>query len=236
MKSKLIKILNIFVDVLVVLVLIVSIVVATLALTSKSSGVPNLFGYAPLTVSSDSMTGTFDKGDLIISKVTNDANYEYKVGDVVTFPIEMGGKQALNTHKIVDIQDDGLIYTQGTKEGAPVDPTPQTSGTIVAVWTGTKIDGVGDFFAFLRTQAGFFWCILFPMILFFVYQAVRVVINIIAYNKEKTLAQAQAIVEGAELTEEQKQKAIAEYLASIGQEKPSEEVQTPAPSNEETEQ
>lgn len=240
MKNKLTKILNIVVDVLVIVVLIVSALVATLALTSKSQGVPNLFGYAPLTVESDSMSGTFEKGDLIISKVTNDPGYEYKNGDVVTFPIEIQGVSTYNTHRIVDVIDDeSLTYyqTQGDKEGAPVDDDLQTASTIVAVYTGTKLSGVGSFIGFLRTQMGFFLCVLLPMILFFVYQAIRVVINIIAYNKEKALAEAQAVVEGAELTEEQKQKAIAEYLASIGQEVKSQEtVQTPAESDIDNEQ
>ena len=74
------------------------------------------------------------------------------------------------------------------------------------------------------------------MIIFFVYEAIRVVINIIAYNKEKAVETAQAAVSNAELTEEQKQRAIEEYLASIGEKqsvKAENEptVQTPADGN-----
>lgn len=240
MKKKLSKILNIVVDVLVIIVLVVSLLVATLALTSKSEGVPNLFGYAPLTVESDSMSGTFEKGDLIISKVTNDPEYKYNVDDIVTFYAEINGVETFNTHRIVKVIEDEVItyyQTQGDKKGAPIDDDLQTASSIVAVYTGTKLDGIGSFFGFLRTQMGFFLCVLLPMLLFFIYQAVRVVINVIAYNKEKALAEAQAVVEGAELTEEQKQKAIAEYLASLGQEINSQEsVQTPANSTDDNEQ
>jgi signal peptidase len=242
MKDKIVKILNIVVDVLVVVVLIVSVLVATLALTSKSQGVPNLFGYAPFTVLSNSMSDTFEKGDLIISKVTNDPGLKYEKGDVVTFPIEIDGATAYNTHRIVEvIEDESIVYykTQGdNKDTNPIaDEDLQTASTIVAKHTGTVIPGVGNFIAYLRTQMGFFLCVLLPMIIFFIYQAIRVVINIVAYNKEKAVAQAQAVVEGAELTEEQKQKAIAEYLASIGQEVNGQEpVQTPADSNNDTEQ
>ena len=67
------------------------------------------------------------------------------------------------------------------------------------------------------------------MIIFFVYQAIRVIINVIAYNQEKAIENAQAAVNSSELTEEQKRKAIEEYLASIGQSPTVEsEVQTPA--------
>lgn len=76
-----------------------------------------------------------------------------------------------------------------------------------------KIPGVGRFLSFIRTQLGFFLCILLPMIIFFIYEAIRVIMNIIAYNKEKALEAAAETVAISELTEEQKQRAIAEYLA-----------------------
>ncbi len=230
------KIFNIIIDVLVVLVLIVSILVVVLSLTTKSSGVPNIFGYAPLSVQSYSMEDTIMKDDLIFSKVTNDISYEYKVDDIVTFPIEIDGIQTFNTHRIIEvIEDDGITYyrTQGDNRETNPAPDPEllTSSDIVAVYTGTRIGGIGAAVSFLRTQLGFFLCVLLPMIIFFIYEAVRVVMNIVAYNKEKTLAQVKDAVANAELTEEQKQKAIAEYLASLG-EKPTDgnekDVQTPA--------
>lgn len=222
MKSTVKKVLNTIVDVIVVLILVVSILVVVLSLTTKSSGVPNIFGVAPMSVESYSMEGTFSKGDLIFCKVTNNSNYEYKVDDIVTFPIEIQGVQTFNSHRIVEvIEDDGIIYyrTQGdNKETNPVpDEELQTSSSIVAVYTGTKLSGIGNFFSFIRTQLGFFLCVLLPMIIFFIYEAVRVVINIVAYNKEKALAEAKNAVMTAELTEEQKQRAIEEYLASIGE-------------------
>ena len=227
MKSKVKKIINTVVDILIVLVLIVSVLMVVLSISTKSSGVPNLFGYAPMSVASYSMEPTINKGDLIFTKVTNDIGYEYKVGDIVTFPIEIDGVQTFNTHRIVEvIEDDGITYyvTQGdNKDTNPIaDEEMQTSNSIVAIYTGTKIPGIGNFFGFIRTQLGFFLCVLLPMILFFVYEAIRVIMNLMAYNKEKALAQAQEAVQNAELTEEQKQKAIAEYLASLGQNSDSE--------------
>ena len=222
MKSNAKKIINTIVDVLIVLVLVVSILMVVLSLTTKSSGVPNIFGYAPMNVASYSMEPTINKGDLIFTKITDDADYEYKVGDIVSFPIKIDGVDTFNTHRIVEIvEDDGITYyiTQGdNKETNPIpDEVMQTSYSIVAVYTGTKIPGIGNFFGFIRTQLGFFLCVLLPMILFFVYEAIRVVMNLLAYNKEKTLAEAQEAVQNAELTEEQKQRAIEEYLASLGQ-------------------
>ncbi len=227
MKSKAKKIINTIVDIIVVLILVVSVLMVILSLTTKSSGVPNLFGYAPMNVASYSMEPTINKGDLIFCEVTNDIGYEYKVDDIVTFPIEIDGIQTYNTHRIVEvIEDDGITYyvTQGdNKDTNPIaDEEMQTSASIVAVYTGSKIPGIGNFFGFIRTQLGFFLCVLLPMILFFVYEAIRVVMNLLAYNKEKAIAEAKEAVQTAELTEEQKQKAIEEYLASLGQNSDSE--------------
>lgn len=224
MKQKLSKILHITVDVLVILVLIVSVLIATLSLTSKSSGVPNIFGIAPLSVQSDSMSGTFETGDLIFCKVTNDPSFEYQKDDIVTFPIEINGVEVLNTHRIAEvIKDDNNTYYQTQGDNNDTNPTAdeilQTSSTIVAQYTGVKIGGLGTVLSFLRTQLGFFLCVLLPMIIFFLYEAVRVVLNVIAYNKEKALEEARASVAGAELTEEQKKKAIEEYLASLNENK-----------------
>ena len=91
MKGKLIKILNIIVDILVVCVLIVSVLILTMVLSSQGdASVPNVFGKAPITVLSDSMKGDkpddFEKGDLLLCDVVdNRVDAKYKVGDVVTF-------------------------------------------------------------------------------------------------------------------------------------------------------
>lgn len=222
MKKALKRIVNIVIDIIVVLILIVSVLIVTLSLTSKSSGVPTIFGIAPLSVQSNSMEDTINTGDLIFCKVIDDISYEYKKGDIVTFPIEINGEETLNTHRIVDIvEDDNITYYQTQGDNKDTNPVPdkelQTSTSIVAKYTGNKIAGVGYVLSFIRTQLGFFLCVLLPMIIFFVYEAIRVILNVIAYNKEKAVEEAQSAVNNAELTEEQKKKAIEEYLASIGE-------------------
>lgn len=234
MKKTLKRILNIIIDVVVILIMIVSILTVVLSLTSKSSGVPNILGVAPLSVQSNSMEDTFFEGDLLLSQVTNDPGETYEVGDIVTFPIEINGKSVLNTHRIVEvINDENITYYKTQGDNKDTNPVPdedlQSASTIVAKYTGTKISGVGNVLTFIRTQLGFFLCVLLPMIIFFVYEAIRVVMNIIAYNNEKALNAAKESVQNSELTEEQKKKAIEEYLASIEQNKGDDSsVQTPA--------
>ena len=240
MKKVVKRIVNIIIDIIVILILAVSVLIVTLSLTCKSSGVPKIFGVAPLSVLSSSMEDTINIGDMILCEVTDDPSYEYEKGDIVTFPITVNGESVLNTHRIVEvIKDDNITYYRTQGDNNKTNPEPdkdlQTSSTIVAKYTGTRIGGVGNFLSFIRTQLGFFLCVLLPMIIFFVYEAVRVVLNLLAYNKEKTLEQAQLAVDSAELTEEQKKRAIEEYLASVGENQDKAEnepeVQTPADGN-----
>ncbi len=245
MKKKLIKVLNILVDILVVCILIVSILVITMVFTSNGdNGVPNVFGKAPITVLSDSMKGDkpddFEKGDLILCDVVeNRVDAKYKVGDVVTFKangvdIDKDGKDDYITHRIYKINKNGTYQTKGDANKT-YDQDPKANGwgdidstNIFAVYNGFKISGFGNFIAYIQTSTGFFLVILLPMIIFFLYQAIRVVINVIAYNKEKALKKAQAMIQDADLTEEQKQKAIEEYLAQQAAKEAPAESEAPA--------
>ena len=238
--SKILKrIVNVFVDIIVVLILMVSIIVVMLSLTSKSSGVPNIFGIAPLSVQTQSMEDTINPGDLIFCTLT-EIDDEFQKDHIVTFPIELNGEKVLNTHRIVEVvKDQNITYYKTQGDNKETNPEPdkdlQTSSTIVAKYTGTKIPGLGNVLSFIRTQLGFFLCILLPMILFFIYEAARVIMNLLAYNKEKAIEEAKETLNNSELTEEQKKQAIEEYLASLGQQSGNAEnepyVQTPADGN-----
>ena len=239
MKKALKRTINIIVDIIVVLILMVSIIVVMLSLTSKSSGVPNIFGIAPLSVQTQSMEDTINPGDLIFCSLT-DIEDEFQKDDVVTFPIEINGEKVLNTHRIVEVvKDQNITYYKTQGDNKETNPEPdmdlQTSSTIVAKYTGTKIPGLGNVLSFIRTQLGFFLCILLPMIIFFIYEGIRVIINLLAYNKEKAIEEAKETLNNSELTEEQKKQAIEEYLASLGQQSGNAgnepDVQTPADGN-----
>jgi signal peptidase len=234
MKNILAKILHIVVDVLVIAILIISVFILTVALTARNSeGVPNVFGKAPIGVLSDSMKGDkpddFNKGDLIICDVVNDrVSAKYKEGDIVTFAADPdgNGERDYVTHRIYKVKKDkkadSLIYLTKGDNNDTYDQDPKnasvfpefTNTDFLAVYHGTKINGLGGVLNYLQTPSGFFLVILLPMIIFFLYQAVRVIINAMAYSKEKGMLKAQEAMEKAGLTEEQKKKAIEEYLAA----------------------
>ena len=99
MKKAVKKIANIIIDIIVIVILIVSVLVVILSLTSGRSGVPNIFGYAPLSVQSNSMKDTLNEGDLIFSKVTTDSSDSFEIGDIVSFHQEINGE--ITKHKVI---------------------------------------------------------------------------------------------------------------------------------------
>lgn len=229
MKKTISKIFNVVIDILIVFVLIISVItlISVFATTRSGEGVPNLFGKAPISVLTDSMAGdaedAFNKGDLLICDVVkDDAEKNFEVGDIVTFRQDLNndGEMELVTHRLYEKREDGSFFTKGdandTYDQNPANATVFGNlypNDILAVYHGTKIPGVGNFVDFIRSPLGFFICILLPMIIFFVYQAIRVIINAMAYSKEKGRLQAEEAINNSELTEEQKAQAIAEYLA-----------------------
>lgn len=209
------SILNTIINILIVVVLVVSILVATLALSSKSSGISNIFGYTVQVVVSDSMMGghpdydggDFKKGDVIIGKITNNEDSKtpekYKAGDIVTYRGVLQGNDHLGEqlicHRIVDVQEhngETVYQTQGDNHLVSEIPDQSDVSEYIGAYAivadyytdnykGIKIAGVGKIYEFINSQLGFFLCILLPMIVFFLYVLITVVINFVEYKKAK---------------------------------------------------
>lgn len=232
-------ILNVFINILIVIVLIVSILIATMALTSKNDGISVVFGRSVHTIQSDSMMGkspdgyeggNFKHGDLVLGWPTSsDKIDEFQIGDIVTFNIhDTDGNKMLIAHRIVDkIKDESGRYryqTQGdNRETSPV-PDQENENQYLRDYEiltvihdkdhkTTVWQGVGGFLDYIRSSQGFFLVVLVPMIIFFLYAILRVVINTMSYKKVKA-------EESAEDAERNKQAeidaAVKAALAAAG--------------------
>ena len=88
------------------------ITVVVFATTSKSGddSLPTIGGLAFVSIKSDSMKGKdgFKKGTLIfVNSLTDAEKKDLKVGDVITFTFLKDGTKDLNTHRIVEVHEDG---------------------------------------------------------------------------------------------------------------------------------
>ena len=216
------KTINIIINILIVLLLAVSVLVAALALASKAEGVPSVLGYVPLSVQSDSMVPEFEKGDLIISKAVDDSTALEK-GDIITYQTTIEGEEVLNTHRIVDVTEtDGFVfYTTKGDNNEIEDAEPVVYYSVAAKWDGIKLEGWGEAYDFLTSQFGFFLVILLPLIIFFLYEIIRFIKNLIEYNREKAVEEAMQnseIASASGLSEDEMKAAVEQYLAKQAQE------------------
>ena len=216
-------ILNTFINILIIIVLVVSLVVATLALTSKANnGVPSIFGYSFHTIQTSSMEGgsdeyqggNYDVGDLVIGKTTSgNPNEVYEMGDIVVYTTE-DENISMIVHRIVAIDDSTgeRVYTTKGDNNEVEDKTTHTAAQIVAVtydhnYQGAVLKGLGKALDFIRTGQGFFFVVLLPMIIFFLYEIVRVVLNAVNYRNAKAM-------EEIEQSKEDQQAAIDAAVAA----------------------
>lgn len=238
MNTKIKNVLNVILDIVIVLFLVFAAAVLVIALTQKTGNVSHLFGFTARSIQSDSMEvynedGSRSKegifvGDIAICKLSDEA--AYNVGDVVLFSmpvvkegdryIECDNTQIPETtifvmHEIVEIVDDnGFDYyrTQGKNTLAP-DLNLKIAEDIIAVYTGTRIPGVGKAIDFVQTSLGFLLCIVLPILVFVIIQAIRVIKNFIAYKAQKLATEGTPST--GELSEEEKRRIAEEYMRQL---------------------
>lgn len=213
------KIVNVVINIMIVMVLIISLLVAVMALTSKSDGVSTIFGFTIQSVQSPSMKGgsdeypggDFDEGDVIIGKaVSPDRKEPFELGDIVTYVGILSGtdQEGLICHRIIQYENGGGgevgYITKGDNNPDP-DSSVHYNDQIKSVfyskdYKGITLKGFGRVLDFLQSQQGFFLVILLPMIIFFLYELIRVILSFMKYKSAKS--------------EEDKEKSIQDAVAA----------------------
>ena len=151
-------------------ILIAALYAFTTMATRDNQNVANLLGYTPLSVLSDSMSPTFEKGDLILIKKCDPSSL--KEGDIICFHTILNNEYALNTHRIVSIEAMGDVRsytTMGDNNNGIADTHVISDGDIVGKYVG-RIPKLGNVMDFLSSSTGFLVVIVLPMLLFFIYQ------------------------------------------------------------------
>ncbi len=232
------KIGSIVLDVLIVIVFIVSILVVVSTVTAKSAnGHSNFFGYTLTSVQTDSMKDTLDEGDLIVSELITDENREeidLKKDDIVTY-YDAFQKKTI-THRIVEVSGEGNTRSYTTwgdnRVSAPAPDVPITINEIESVYV-FKIPFLGGFIDFLKTPFGFIICLVIPLLAFIAYQAYKLITLYLRAKKLELAEEAAAASEAnaakeskSEISEEEKNAIIAEYLAKQALEKQAAEQKT----------
>ena len=218
MKDVLKKIGSVFVDVLIILVFIVSTLVVVASITAnRTGGQPSVMGYVFSSVQTNSMQGTIDKGDFVVGKLIDD-NTEIKEGDIISFYDYFQGRQIVITHRVVEILDpetDPGYITQGDNEKMS-DDIVKSRDDIQSVYK-FRIPLLGKFIDFLKTPFGFIVTLVIPLLSFICWQAYKLIILFFKSKQAELEEQAEQLKNTqntkSELSEEEKNAIIAEYLA-----------------------
>lgn len=178
------KVIDIVIYVLLGFVFLVCVFVTVSSINQKKNGVPSVFGYSVMTVQTESMQGTINKGDLIVTKLVNEKITDsLKEGDIISFYTVVDGERIIDTHRINDIKEEvgeRFFETKGDNVDA-IDDGYRSESDIVSVYK-FRIAGLGYVVNFLRTTLGFFLCVFTPLAAFVIYEAYRLITTII-YNK-----------------------------------------------------
>lgn len=184
------------------IILLAALFAFTTLATKDQTNVASLAGYTPMVVKTDSMAPTFCAGDLIFIKKCDTSKLEE--GDVICFHTIIENEYALNTHRILKIEEQNGVRSYTTKgDNNEISDTHIISdGDIVGQYIG-KIGRLGNVMDFLSSSMGFLIVIVLPMLLFFIYQVYHLIM--VTINLKKAIA-----VEEAERLEEKKAEKEAE--------------------------
>ena len=184
----------------------------------------SLFGYKAFIVKSDSMSATdFNAGDLILVKEVDPATL--KEGDIISYQstnTENYGEVV--THKIrritTDAEGNPGFVTYGTTTGTD-DENVVTYNFVLGKYQ-SKLPGVGQFFAFLKSTPGYIVCIFLPFLLLILVQGINSIRLFRRYKAEQLAEldaekerQRTALAEERELVEKERlesQRMMAELL------------------------
>ncbi|MEG2541152.1 MAG: S26 family signal peptidase [Clostridia bacterium] len=229
------------VNIICIAIIVFSLVVAVIAIVrTTNGGLASIGGTVFMPVQSDSMSGAFEQGDLILSKVYKGDGTDLKVGQVVTYEADVQGYKGFITHRITRV-DGGTIWTKGDKE-SDGNAVAMSKSKVVAIWgsadengngiNGKNWKGMGKMSNWLQGQnmdkgiildpevgkTRFFCAIVLPLILLFAAYAFFLIRTLVIGKLEAARVAATAAasnISADSLSDEDKKRLAEEYFASL---------------------
>lgn len=169
------KILTKSINILSILIILLAVLVLLNVVMTKSGEVPNIMGYSLFRVMTGSMEPTIPIDSVIITHAVDPA--EVQVGDVISyFSKDPSLNGSVNTHRVVDIQQDGgLIYyqTRGDANNAN-DLYPPSGKDLIGVVVFSS-HFLGTLVRLLTNPLVFFPLILLPLLILLVMNLVKTI-------------------------------------------------------------
>ena len=168
------KILTVVGLILCIILIPILIINCTLIIKSYTSEeVPDVGGYLPLIVLTDSMYPVIESGDLIICHTEEAENIQ--TGDVIAFFDPAGNGSSIVTHRVTEVTEfkGELAWRTKGDNNNTEDMMLVTSEKLVALYEGTRIPGFGNVALFMQTTPGLIVCVVLHMLLLIGYDMIR---------------------------------------------------------------
>lgn len=196
MGKKVLKIVN---HIITSILVVVFILVAILAVSSKiAGGEPQFLDYQLKTVLSGSMEPGIQTGSIIAVKTGGDMT-RFGEGDVITF---MDDQRRMITHRIVEVVENNgsTMYRTKGDNNEEMDQDLVLSQNVVAEYTGFTIPYVGYVADFVQSKNGIILTVILPGVLLLVYSAFSIWKSLSLLEKQYTLKKNEENTEEASIT------------------------------------
>lgn len=168
------KILTVLGTVLCIILLPILLINITLIIKSyiNADEVPNVGGYLPLIVLTDSMYPEIESGDLIICHTIE--GDEVKEGDVIAFFDPAGNGTSIVTHRVTEVttENGGRAFCTKGDANNVEDSLLVPEKNLVGIYK-SRIAGAGNVAMFMQTSTGLIVCVVLPLVLLVGYDVIR---------------------------------------------------------------
>jgi len=167
---KIFSVIGIVLCIILIPVLTINITLIIKSNTNKDE-VPNVGGYLPMIVLTDSMNPNIKSGDLIICRTANAE--DVKENDIISFFDPAGSGSSIVTHRVIEIvNEDGrlLFRTKGdNNDTEDINLVPAES--LVGIYQ-TRIAQAGNIAMFMQSSMGLVVCVVLPVIMLIGYDII----------------------------------------------------------------
>lgn len=178
------KVLEIIFNIIMYIIMLFAIIIVVISLNTHGLAT-EVGGIYLFSIQTGSMEPTIKSGDLILTNKVNTG--ELKENDIISFLAMENDTQIIKTHRIIEIKDDGGIISYITKgdNNSIEDASLVAPGDIISAYSGTRIPYLGKIIDVLKSKIGFFFCIIIPLFIFFIYQIIKFIFLIKEYKNYK---------------------------------------------------
>ena len=172
-------------DIFITLIIVLSVLVTLFSIITSKDGIPNVNGYSPFSIQSNSMAPALKKGDMIITH--NKINFnDLKVNDIISFYSSENGSNIIKTHRIVNIIDNNNVRLYETKgDNNDTSDKVYITETDVIGKMVIRIPFLGAIIDFFKNKWIFLFLIVIPLSGIFIYQIISFIKLLLEYKLSK---------------------------------------------------